>query len=254
MRHKSPKVLIIASFDPSCGAGAGADIKTVSSLSCYAVCAITTLTVQNAVHIKGILKTPSAFITSQIETILSDVSVDAVKIGALGGADSIRVIAKLIKKYKLKNIVADPVIKSSSGFVFMDKKAIVAYSKYLLPLTDVFTPNIGEAEIFARKRIKSFSDIKKTAIALSKLGPKNMIMKGGHFKSGKVCRDVLYSLKDKRFFEFSHKRVASANTHGTGCAFSSAMASFLAKGFTVQKATGKAGEFMEKVLKHSKCG
>lgn len=250
MKKKCPAILIIAAFDPSCGAGAGADIKTVSSLGCRGVCSIASLTAQNTARISGSFKVPPSFISGQAEAIINDTRIAAVKIGALSEVGSIKAIAKLIKKHKLKNIVADPVIKSSSGFVFMDKKTIDAYGRYLLPLVDVFTPNKGEAELFARMKIKTSFDIEKCAEEILKSGAGNIIIKGGHFaEKGGVCRDTLYSAKNKRLTEFAHKRVASGNTHGTGCAFSSAVASFLAKGFDIEKAALKAGLFMEKFLK-----
>jgi len=225
MKPKS-KVLIIAGSDSSGGAGIQADIKTVTALGSYAMTAITAVTAQNTKGVKKIISIPAEIVQKQITMILDDIGTHAVKIGMLHNADIIKSVYKTLKKYKLKNVVLDPVMIAKSGTKLINNSSIKHLKKLLLPLSSLVTPNIPEAKALTGYSISNKGDMIKAAKKILNMGSKNVLLKGGHLKSKMIC-DILAT--KKRIKVFSKRKINTKNTHGTGCTLSSALATCLSQ-------------------------
>ncbi|NPA73338.1 MAG: bifunctional hydroxymethylpyrimidine kinase/phosphomethylpyrimidine kinase [Epsilonproteobacteria bacterium] len=242
------KVLSIAGFDPTTGAGVQADVKTILDLGGYPLGVSTSITVQNSKKVYAKEDISPKTVKEQIEAILSDIDVDAVKIGMLGNKENIKHISKSIKDIKAP-IVLDPVMISTSGCRLLDKDAIKVLKKRLLPICDLVTPNIYEASFLSGIEISSLKDMKKAAKRLTKTGAKAVLLKGGHLK-GEFAVDILY--KDGKFTTFKSKKIDEQKSyHGTGCVLSTAIAFYLAKGFGMKKAVKKAKKYIDKSIKKS---
>ena len=231
MRIKS-KILIIAGSDSSGGAGIQADIKSVTSLGSYAMTAITAVTAQNTTGVKSIIPIPSKEISSQIEFTSKDIKPDSVKIGMLHSMQVINSVLKSIKKLKLKKIILDPVMVAKGGAKLIDDNAILVMKKKLINRVDLITPNIPEAEILTKMKIKSILDMIKASKILLDFGAKNVLIKGGHLGT-KVLKDVFVNKKETSIF--TNKKIKTKNTHGTGCTLSSAIATYYGCGKTLKK-------------------
>ncbi len=238
-------VLSIAGSDPSGGAGIQGDLKTFAALGCYGMAVITSLTAQNTLGVRAVIDVPERFVKDQTAAIFDDIDVGAVKIGMLSNADIITSVADCLEEYKPPNIVLDPVMVASSGDILMDCDAIDALKERLIPLVDVITPNIPEAEKLSRK---SVIDMEGAARGLLGFGSKAVLLKGGHLK-GAVVRDVLAYGEVSQVFEAP--RIDTQNTHGTGCTLSSAIAGYLAMGCTLPDSCAKAKEYLTMALKHA---
>jgi hydroxymethylpyrimidine/phosphomethylpyrimidine kinase len=234
------RVLTIAGSDSGGGAGIQADLKVITLLGGYGMSVITALTAQNTVGVQGILEIPPRFVERQIDSVLSDIGVDAIKTGMLVNQEMIEVVSKKIKEYRVKNVVADPVMVSKSGVYLLGKDARDAFIKNLIPLSLVVTPNLMEASVLAGLKVNSLDRMKKAAHHIYKLGAKYVVVKGGHLKG--MAIDLLYD--GKIFSEMEGPRIKSKNTHGTGCTFASAIATFLARGNSVPEAARKAKTFV----------
>lgn len=241
------KALTIAGSDPSGGAGTQADLKTFAAFGVYGTSVITSATAQNTEGIQGIVDLPSRFIALQIESVLSDIHVDAVKIGLLPNNEIIKAVANKLKEYNLKNVVLDPVIfpKNDTPLVNPGSKDIMI--KELFPKSLIVTPNIPEARFLTGISIKSYFDIKEAAKKIYTLGAKNVLIKGGHFRGKAV--DTFYNGKNFRFFE--SKRIPDKNVHGTGCTLASAIAAELAKGVSLIRAIQNGKNFITRAIAHS---
>ena len=215
------KVLIIAGSDSSGGAGIQADMKTVTSLGCYAMTAITAVTVQNTTGVKSIIPIKSEEISNQIEFTTKDIKPDAIKIGMLHSSKVISAVAKSLKKINIKKIVLDPVMTAKSGTKLINDKAIADIKKKLVKQILLITPNIPEAELLTNIKINSVNDMIKAGQSLINFGAKNVLIKGGHLKSNQI-NDVLLNRKIIKIYK--SKKYKSKNTHGTGCTLSSAIA------------------------------
>jgi hydroxymethylpyrimidine/phosphomethylpyrimidine kinase len=231
-------VLTIAGSDSCGGAGIQADIKTIISLGAHALTAITAVTAQNSMGISGVHEIPAEFIAMQIESVVKDVFPDSVKIGMLSSGRVIEKVAGAIKKFRLKNIVVDPIMKASTGCDLMDASSVSLIKDSLLPLARAITPNLHEAGILAGRRVTNPEEMESAAMELKKLGP-DVIITGGHLDG--MCTDILYDGKEIHLFH--SKRIVTENTHGTGCVFSSSLACFLAMGKDIIEAAGLAHEF-----------
>jgi hydroxymethylpyrimidine/phosphomethylpyrimidine kinase len=214
------KVLIIAGSDSSGGAGIQADIKTVTSLGCYAMTAITAVTVQNTTGVKSITPINPKEISSQIEFTSKDIKPNAIKIGMLHSKQVISAVMKSLNKINVKKIVLDPVMVAKGGTKLINDKAITDIKKKLMKKVLLITPNIPEAELLTGKKIKSIKDMVEAGKLLINFGAKNVLIKGGHLKSKKI-NDVLLNRKITKIFK--SKKYKSKNTHGTGCTLSSAI-------------------------------
>jgi hydroxymethylpyrimidine kinase/phosphomethylpyrimidine kinase len=226
------KILIIAGSDSSGGAGIQADIKTISSLGSYAMTAITAVTAQNTTGIKSIVSIPPKEILNQIIFTAKDIRPDAVKIGMLHSTKVIDSIALSIDNIKVKKIVLDPVMVAKGGAKLIDKQAIKSIKSKLIKRVMLVTPNIPEAEILTKTKIKSKEDMILAANKLLEYGAKNILIKGGHLDH-KLVQDIL--VNNHGITIFKSRRYKTKNTHGTGCTLSSAITTFLSCGKTIKK-------------------
>jgi hydroxymethylpyrimidine/phosphomethylpyrimidine kinase len=242
------RVLTIAGSDSGGGAGVQADLKTVAALGCYGMSAITALTAQNTLGVSGIHPVPPDFAAAQITAVLEDIGADAVKIGMLYSSELIRVVAEQLRKFGARNIVLDPVMVAQSGDRLLQDDAVGAITEYLMPLADVVTPNIPEAEVLIGGRIRSLEDRRAAARDLGRFGSRSVLIKGGHGEE-KDSSDLLYVCRENRFVAFAADRIVSRNTHGTGCTLSSAIAAFLAKGDSLEDAVRRAKEYISQAIR-----
>ena len=241
-------VLIIAGSDSSAGAGIQADLKTCASLGVYGMTAITALTAQNTMGVTAIHEVPPEFVAEQIDAVVEDIRPDAVKTGMLANAAIIEVVAAKIKEHALPFVVVDPVMVAKSGDRLLREDALVAFQK-LLPLADVLTPNIPEAEDLLGRPVTTDEEIREAARELQSLGPRNVLVKGGH-REGGAATDVLFD--GRNFHEFASPRIDTTSTHGTGCTLASAIAAFLARQETVSEAVKHAKEYLTEALRRAK--
>ena len=230
--YPKSRVLIIAGSDSSGGAGIQADIKTVTSLGGYAMTAVTAVTAQNTKGIKKIMPISIKNIQKQITMVLDDIGSDAVKIGMLHNTRAIKCVHYILRKYKLKNIVIDPVMVAKNGEKLINNSSVIHLKKLLLPLSDLITPNIPEAEILTGSSISSKEDMIEAAKKILNMGSKNVLLKGGHLKN-KMIFDILLTKKGTKIF--SKRKIRTRNTHGTGCTLSSALATCLSQKQNVYK-------------------
>lgn len=241
--------LTIAGLDPSGGAGIIADIKTFSVFGCFATAAVSSLTFQNTTGVFGAVHQTSEALRGQVEPILDDFEVLAVKTGMLPSRVVIEETARLIKGSGLKNYVVDPVVRSTSGFDLIDEDALRALIDTLFPLSDLITPNIPEAERISRMKIVTQSDIEKAARLMQAMGAKNVLIKGGHFEGGTPGKAVDHLFEGERLTRFEADLIETNATHGTGCTLSAAITANLALGKSLAEAVGKAKEFVFEAIR-----
>ncbi len=244
----TPTVLTIAGSDPYGGAGIQVDSKVIHALGGYAFTVTTALTAQNSIGVKDLLATPKESFKMQLESILDDIEVDAVKIGMLANAELVLVVAEVIDKYKLKNIVLDTVLLSSSGKSLLENSAIETMVKELFPRVDLITPNIPEVNtLLSSNYVGDEEDIPAMASTLFYLGAKAVLIKGGHSTDPENATDYLVQ-KPLNISTFSTARLKTTHTHGTGCVLSSAIATSLALGYSLEKSVERAKAFLYKKL------
>ena len=231
------KILIIAGSDSSGGAGIQADIKTVTSLGSYAMTAITAITSQNTTGVLSISKVPLNEIKNQIEFTSKDIKPDAIKIGMLHSSKVINVVLNSLIKIKVKKIILDPVMVAKGGKKLIDNKSIGLIRSRLIKKVSLVTPNIPEAEILSKIKIKSIDDMITAGNKLLKKGAKNVLIKGGHLKSKQVF-DIYLNKKEIKIFK--SKKIRTKHTHGTGCTLSSAIATYFSCGKTLKKSCSMA--------------
>ena len=236
--------LTIAGSDSCGGAGIQADIKTMTCNGIYAMSAITALTAQNTTGVAGISEVTPEFLEQQITAVVTDIKPDAVKTGMIPSSQQIEVIASCIKKYDLKNIVVDPVMVATSGSKLISEEAVETLKKQLFSLAAVVTPNIPEAEILSGMKIQSEMDMQVAAEKICFESGCAVLVKGGHSISD--ANEFLYDGKNGRWF--MGKRIENPNTHGTGCTLSSAIASNLAKGESLDEAVRCAKNYISGAL------
>lgn len=243
---KPARLLIVAGSDSSGGAGIQADLKTASALGVYGMTAITALTAQNTERVFGIVETDPEFVALQMKVCIEDVGCDAIKVGMLANAGIIRAVADEIGRHPGIPVVVDPVMVASTGIPLLDPQAITTLRESLLPLAAVVTPNLHEAGALLGRTIDSLDGMKEAARVIHDFGAKNIVIKGGH-SEGSSAVDVLFD--GHEFVEFSSTRIATQNSHGTGCIFASALASGLAKGNTVRQSVALAKEFVTAAIR-----
>tara|TARA_Y200000002_G_scaffold356574_1_gene338442 strand:- start:224 stop:1039 length:816 start_codon:yes stop_codon:yes gene_type:complete len=245
MKPKS-KVLIIAGSDSSGGAGIQADIKTVTSLGCYAMTAITAVTAQNTSGVKSIVSINPKEISNQIDFTSKDIRPNAVKIGMLHSKKVILAVINSLKKIKLKKVILDPVMVAKGGAKLINNSAIMYIKEKLIKHIFLITPNIPEAEILTKTKIKSTNDMIKAGKILVSLGAKNVLIKGGHLKSKRMY-DILINKKIIKVFK--SKKYSSKNTHGTGCTLSSAITTYLSCGKDLIKSCELGIKYVNEAIK-----
>ena len=236
--------LSIAGSDSSGGAGIQADIKTMSAHGVFAMSAITALTAQNTTGVTDILDSTPAFLSAQLDAVFTDIFPDAVKIGMVSSAELISVIAQKLRQYEARHIVVDPVMVATSGSRLLQESAVETLKRELLPLAEVVTPNIPEAEILAEMPIHTPADMEAAAKIISEQYHCAVLCKGGHDLND--ANDLLW--KDGVGYWFNGRRIDNPNTHGTGCTLSSAITSNLAKGMKLEEAVQHAKEYISGAL------
>lgn len=247
MKKKYFRVLTIAGSDSGGGAGIQADIKAISAMGCYAASAITAVTVQNTLGVQAVHPVPLDILEGQIEAVLSDIGTDAIKIGMLHSADVVNLVADMLENYRIKNVVLDPVMVSTSGHRLIEENAVEVIKARLIPLARVITPNIPEAEILAGCRIACQADFDETARKLSDDRKVSVLLKAGHL-DGESLVDYFYNAEDDTMTRLPSERIRTRNTHGTGCTLSSAFAAALAKGEDLTCAARSAKAYIEQAI------
>jgi hydroxymethylpyrimidine/phosphomethylpyrimidine kinase len=247
------RVLTIATSDSGGGAGVQADLKTFSALGCYGMSVFAALTAQNTTAVTGIFPIPPAFIAEQIDAVMTDIGVDAVKIGMLYSAEIIAVVAERLARYKAPNIVLDPVMVAKSGASLLRDDAVEALKTQLLPLAAVLTPNLPEASALLGRPVEKAEDMPAACADLAGFGPGAVLLKGGHL-SGEKSSDFLYVLPGrgedgKLLLTLEGERIETPNTHGTGCTLSSAIAAGLARGLGIEAAVRAAKDYIAAAIR-----
>lgn len=237
--------LTIAGSDSSGGAGIQADIKTMTMNGVFAMSAVTALTAQNTLGVTGIFESTPEFLKQQIDAVFTDIFPDAVKIGMVSSSELIHVIVDSLRQYNAKNIVADPVMVSTSGSRLIAEDAVKTLAEELLSLSTVATPNIPEAEILSGIKISNQDDMKEAAMKINAQFGCAVLVKGGHDVND--ANDLLCTGKDS-FTWFNGNRINNPNTHGTGCTLSSAIAANLAKGYSLVESVRLAKEYISGAL------
>ncbi|HOJ85467.1 MAG: bifunctional hydroxymethylpyrimidine kinase/phosphomethylpyrimidine kinase [Elusimicrobiales bacterium] len=245
---KMPIALSIAGVDPSGGAGIFADIKTFSAFRVYGMGVVTALTSQNTYEVNGIKTAGRKFFQKQINTVLKDIKPDSVKTGMIPDIVTADVIYESLMEHKLNNLVIDPVMISKQGAFLSSRSTIRFIIKKLFPLSLIITPNIPEASYISGIKIKNVEDMISACKKISRLGPKNVLLKGGHME-GDVCVDVLFD--GKKIFYFKNKRIKTKNTHGTGCTLSAAICANLSKGKKLLDSVEIAINYVNKAIRKS---
>jgi len=251
------RLLTIAGSDSGGGAGIQADLKTFAALECYGMSVICTLTAQNTQAVTGIYPVSPEFISLQIDAVMEDIGVDAVKIGMLHSPEVIITVTERLKYYRTPNIVVDPVMVSTGGDKLLQDDAVDALKTILFPIASVITPNLPEAAILLNQPVEALlgadsSELETACKNLSVFGAQAVVLKGGHaisrFKSENRILDLLYTTKNDRISRFESKRIDTRNTHGTGCTLSSAIAAQLAKGNSLEDAVMQAKTYITEAL------
>ena len=242
-----PRVLTVAGSDSGGGAGIQADLKTIALLGGFGMSAVTALTAQNTLGVKGIHEVPARFVAQQMEAVLADIGVDAMKTGMLGNSAIVRAVCQIARKYRLAKIVVDPVMVATRRARLLSPAAEETLKKELLPLARVITPNLPESEVLTGKKIRSLKDMRAAAAQIHKMGARNVLIKGGHLAGDPV--DVFFD--GRKFHELAAERITTPHTHGTGCTISAAIAVELARGISALEAVRKAKAFVTSAIQFS---
>ena len=246
IKPKPPVCLTIAGLDPSGGAGIIADIKTFSTFGCFATAAVASVTFQNTQGVFGAVHQTAETVRQQVEPVAQDFEIAAVKTGMLPTREIIEEVARLIIELDVKNLVVDPVVRSTSGFDLIDDAALAAVIEKLFPLATVITPNIPEAERIAGMAIRTEDEIKKAAETMRSFGAANVLIKGGHLSAAKA-QDFLFIGDSLHIFEAEF--IETTSTHGTGCTLAAAIAANIALGKSLVDSVGIAKKFVNEAIR-----
>jgi hydroxymethylpyrimidine/phosphomethylpyrimidine kinase len=241
-----PRALTIAGSDSGGGAGIQADLKTFAALRVYGLSALTAITAQNTQGVHAVQDLPPELISAQIDAVLEDIGADVAKTGMLSSPAIIEVVARCVSRWNLR-LVVDPVMVAKSGDPLLQPEAVTTLSTALLPLAEVVTPNLYEAEVLTGQRIETLDDMRTAAQAIYALGPRHVVVKGGHRAADPV--DVYFD--GERFVELRGERISTPHTHGTGCTFSAAIAAFIARGLPVDAAVAGAKNYITEAIRHA---
>src|SRR5262245_2946657 len=240
-------VLTIAGLDPSGGAGIAADMKTIAAYRHHGAAVVTSITAQNTLGIQAIYDLPMEFVAQQIESVVSDLTIAAVKVGMLGTARTAELVSSLIRSLDLRHVVLDPVLRSTTGTPLLESDALEVVRRKLLPCVEVVTPNMEEAQALSGLRVSDLGGMKDAARALHGMGARNVVVTGGHL--GHRAIDVLYD--GERTAVFNSTKIVSTSTHGVGCTFSTAVACLLARGVDVPEAVDGAKKYVARAITHA---
>ncbi len=247
MTATPPRALTIAGSDSGGGAGIQADLKTFQARGVFGMSVLTALTAQNTVGVQGVHEVPPAFVRRQLDSVLADIGVDAVKIGMLSSAEIMEAVAAGLAAHGVETVVIDPVAASKHGDALLRPEAVDALRTVMLPLATVATPNLGEVELLTGVRVEGVDDLRTAADAMLALGPRWVLVKGGHLPDNLDAVDLL---SDGDTYEpITAERLDTRDTHGTGCTLSSAIAAELAKGADVPAAVKEAKRYLTGALK-----
>ena len=241
-----PRALTIAGSDSSAGAGIQADLKTFAALGVYGLSALTAITAQNTLGVRMAEDLAPELVEAQIDAVLEDIGVDAAKTGMLSSPAIIEAVAGRVCKWGLR-LVVDPVMMAKSGDPLLRPEAVATLRAQLLPLAEVVTPNLPEAEALISRRIETLDDMRAAASAILALGPRHVVVKGGHRTTEPV--DIYFD--GKRFLELRSERIQTSHTHGTGCTFSAAITALLARGMPVEEAVAGAKQYIIGAIRHA---
>lgn len=248
-QYKTISVLSIAGFDGSGGAGIQADTKTISSLGCYATNVLTALPVQNTQGVENIFEIPGAAIDQQIKSILDDIYPDAIKIGMVHSIELVEIIAKHLKNYT-GPIVFDPVMISTSGHQLIKDETIDACKTHLFPLATLVTPNLDEVSVLVNQKISTVEQMEEAGKQILAMETQAVLVKGGHLQQEELVSFLVQNNQPTE--QFKSRRIASNNTHGSGCTLSSAIASYLAQGYSLSQSVGQAQIYIQQAIETSK--
>jgi len=243
--RRMPTVLTIAGSDSGGGAGIQADLKTFTAFKVFGLSAITGLTAQNTRGVQGVELPTVGFITAQLRAVMEDMGADAAKTGMLATGEIIRTVAAAVREFRIRNLVVDPVMIAASGDALMQHEAAPVMREHLFPLATVVTPNLDEATFLCERKIRAVEEMEDAARAIHAMGPKHVLIKGGHLPGERVI-DLLY---DGREFVRRESQRVPGEFHGTGCTLSSAIAAGLAKGLPVREAVAAAQAYVGLALK-----
>ena len=237
-----PVALTIAGSDSGGGAGIQADLKVFAVLGVHGAAAITAVTAQNTLGVRAIHIVPSAFIAEQIDAVATDLHPSATKTGMLGSSEVVHVVADRVRQHRLSPLVVDPVLAATTGHALLSDDGIETLRRELLPLAAVVTPNIGEAQLLSGRHIRSDAEVREAARAIQDLGPGAVVVTGGHREDQKDAVDILFD--GSGFIEIRGPWIETRHTHGSGCAFASAIAASLALGHDLPTATARAKDLV----------
>jgi hydroxymethylpyrimidine/phosphomethylpyrimidine kinase len=241
-----PRVLSVAGSDSGGGAGIQADLKTFAALGCFGMTAITALTAQNTCGVRAIHAVPPEMLRDQIDAVLEDIGADAVKVGMLHSPEIVCTVAQAIDRHGLQRVVFDPVMVATSGAKLIDEDAIAVLVREMFPRAMLITPNLDEAALLVGRPLATLQDMALAAAELIVRGARAVLLKGGHLAGDTVTDLLLVPGADPLWMQAP--RIATANTHGTGCTLSSAIAAQLALGLALPEAVQKAREFVRQAL------
>ncbi|MBC9810985.1 bifunctional hydroxymethylpyrimidine kinase/phosphomethylpyrimidine kinase [Crocinitomicaceae bacterium CZZ-1] len=248
-QYKTISVLSIAGFDGSGGAGIQADTKTISSLGCYATNVLTALPVQNTQGVQTIFEIPGIAIDQQITSIMDDIYPDAIKIGMVHSVELVEIIAKHLRNYT-GPVVFDPVMISTSGHQLIKDETIDACKTHLFPLATLITPNLDEVSVLVNKKISTVEQMEEAGKQIVEMGTQAVLVKGGHLQQEELTSFLVRSNQPTE--QFKSQRIASKNTHGSGCTLSSAIASYLAQGYSLSESVKQAQAYIQQAIETSK--
>jgi hydroxymethylpyrimidine/phosphomethylpyrimidine kinase len=255
-----PVVLTIAGYDPSSGAGVTADIKTIAAHGCYGVSCITALTVQSTVGVRRVEPVSGRLVAETLAELAADMPLAAIRIGMLGSGEVAQAVADFLEKTPAQAntglgrgtpVVLDPILRSSSGTDLLDPAGLAVLRDRLIPLADVITPNIDEAAALAGMAVRSLEDMKLAAVRLHQLGARAVVITGGHLPEPVDLLSVAHAPSRVEQEEFPGERIQSTSTHGTGCAFATALACGLALGWPLPEAVRQAKTFVAEAMAHA---
>lgn len=241
-----PRALTIAGSDSGAGAGIQADLKTFAALEVYGLSALTAITAQNTQGVRAVQELSPVLVEAQIDAVLEDIGANAAKTGMLSSASIIEVVAHSIARWNIP-LVVDPVMVAKGGDHLLQPEAIQTLTSVLLPLAVVVTPNLYEAEVLTGKPIETLDDMRAAAQAIAQLGPRHVVVKGGHRRNEPV--DVYFD--GSHLVELRAERISTRHTHGTGCTFSAAIAAFMARGLPVEAAVVQAKHYITEAIRHA---
>ena len=249
-KYAYPSVLTIAGFDGSGGAGIQGDIKAISALGCFATSVLTALPVQNTTGVKSIYPIPNQAVKQQLETIIDDIYPDAIKVGMVHNNDLVDSIHDFLLLHAAIPVVFDPVMVATSGHQLINDETIQAVIEKIFPLAAIITPNLDEASILAQMPIQTVKDMYKGGEKIQNLGVKNMLLKGGHLNAKELTS--LFFSETGQVHEFHYEKYNTNNTHGSGCTLSSAIASYLALGKSMEEAVALAQDYVHLAISNAK--